>query len=164
VRPEAFRKHEQDVVRHPRSTIDPETLFAINSYQQVECPFGTLGGGERMVCANCQKQIADGSNFCYNCGAKQPSAGVAAVNAVEGGPKKRLMRSSTDKKIAGVCGGLAEYFDLDPTVIRLVWFLSLFISLGTSVFAYIILWIVLPPAPATGSASTSSVPIAPVTS
>ena len=58
------------------------------------------------------------------------------------------MRSSTDKKIAGVCAGLADYFDLDPTVIRLVWFLSVFISCGTSVFAYLVVWIVLPAAPA----------------
>jgi phage shock protein C len=115
-----------------------------------------------MVCANCQKQVADGSNFCYSCGAKQSASG--AVGAAECGGKKRLVRSTTDKKIAGVCAGLADYFDLDPTVIRLVWFLSLFISLGTSVFAYIILWIVLPLAPATGPASAASVPSAPVTS
>jgi phage shock protein C len=117
-----------------------------------------------MVCAACQKQIADGSNFCYSCGAKQPAAGTAAVSAAEWGGKKRLMRSGTDKKVAGVCGGLAEYFDLDPTVIRLVWFLSLFISLGTSVFAYIILWIVLPLAPAPGPANAASAPITPVAS
>ena len=111
-----------------------------------------------MVCATCQKQIADGSNFCYNCGAQQ-HGGASAANAVACPPRKRLVRSTTDKKIAGVAAGLADYFDLDPTVIRLVWFLSLFISLGTSVFAYIILWIVLPLAPTgvpVGSASIVS--------
>ena len=62
------------------------------------------------------------------------------------------MRSITDKKIAGVCGGLAEYFDVDPTVIRLVWVLLFFFG-GTGGLAYIILWIVLPVAPAAAPAS-----------
>ncbi|MBS3149725.1 PspC domain-containing protein, partial [Candidatus Woesearchaeota archaeon] len=39
--------------------------------------------------------------------------------------KKRLYRSIKDRKIAGVCGGMAEYFDVDPTVVRLLWALSL---------------------------------------
>jgi phage shock protein PspC (stress-responsive transcriptional regulator) len=94
-----------------------------------------------MVCVNCQKSIADGSNFCCLCGARQPSVSNSASY-----PKKRLMRSSTDKKIAGVCGGLAEYFDLDPTIIRVIWVLALLLF-GTGVLAYIILWIVLPLAP-----------------
>jgi phage shock protein PspC (stress-responsive transcriptional regulator) len=57
------------------------------------------------------------------------------------------MRSSTDKKIAGVCAGLADYFDLDPTIVRVIWFLAVFFA-GTGFLAYIILWIVLPVAPA----------------
>ena len=57
------------------------------------------------------------------------------------------MRSSTDKKIAGVCAGLADYFDLDPTIVRVVWVLA-FLCAGTGGLAYIILWIVLPVAPA----------------
>ena len=117
-----------------------------------------------MVCATCQKQIADGSNFCYNCGAKQPVTGTAAAPAytADGGPKKRLVRSTTDKKIAGVCAGLADYFDLDPTIIRLVWLLA-FLFAGAGLLAYIILWIALPAGP-TGLPTTSSAPSAPVTS
>jgi phage shock protein PspC (stress-responsive transcriptional regulator) len=114
-----------------------------------------------MVCANCQKQIAEGSNFCYNCGAKQAVVGAAAYTA-DCAPKKRLVRSTNDKKIAGVAAGLADYFDLDPTIIRLVWLLAALFA-GTGVLAYIILWIALPPGP-TGEARTSSVPSAPVTS
>jgi phage shock protein C len=118
-----------------------------------------------MVCANCQKEVPAGSNFCCICGARQP-AGSGPDATAQSYPRKRLMRSSAGKKIAGVCGGLAEYFDLDPTVVRLIWFLSLFISFGTSVFAYIILWIVLPeaPAPAAAPSSSTSTPITPVAS
>ena len=113
-----------------------------------------------MVCSSCQKQIADGSNFCYNCGAQQP-AGTAAANAVPGPPKKRLVRSTTDKKIAGVAAGLADYFDLDPTIIRVVWLLA-FLCAGAGLLAYIVLWIALPAGP-TGVA-TSSAPSSPVAS
>ena len=114
-----------------------------------------------MVCVNCQRHIADGSNFCYNCGAKQPVAAAASVNAAQYGGKKRLVRSSTDKKIGGVCGGLADYFDLDPTIIRIVWLLAILFA-GTGLIAYAVLWIALPLAP-TGSVNASA-PSAPVTS
>ena len=76
-----------------------------------------------MICVNCQKRITDGSNFCYNCGAKQPPSPSFGADSDAGG-KKRLVRSSTDKKIAGVCGGLADYFDVDATIIRICWLLA----------------------------------------
>src|SRR5438876_8069827 len=66
-----------------------------------------------MTCVNCRKDIAVGSRFCYNCGAKQPDTPAPGLSPQTGG-KRKLMRSSTDKKIAGVCAGLADYFDLDP--------------------------------------------------
>jgi phage shock protein PspC (stress-responsive transcriptional regulator) len=99
-----------------------------------------------MLCPKCQKDVAEGSKFCYNCGAQltgqaaPPAAGYAA-------PAKRLMRSTRDKKIGGVCAGLAEYFDLDPTLVRIVWLLAVFCA-GTGLLLYIILWIALPLAPA----------------
>jgi len=99
-----------------------------------------------MTCVSCQKDIAAGSRFCYNCGAKQPETPPPGLSPETGG-KRRLMRSSTDKKIAGVCAGLADYFDLDPTIVRVLWFLAVFFA-GTGFLAYIILWIVLPLAPA----------------
>jgi len=61
-----------------------------------------------MICPNCRKEIAEYSNFCSFCGARQ--AEVAAARRV--GPK-RLMRSSTDSKVGGVCGGLRSI--LKPT-------------------------------------------------
>src|ERR1700732_2898145 len=99
-----------------------------------------------MVCVNCQRHIADGSHFCYSCGAKQPVAGAASMSAAEAGGKKRLVRSSTDKKIGGVCAGLADYFDVDVTIVRVCWLLAFLLG-GTGLLAYIILWIALPLAP-----------------
>ena len=56
---------------------------------------------------------------------------------------KRLHRSNENKVVAGVCGGIAEYFDMDPTLIRLAWIL--FCALGGSgVLAYIIAAIIIP--------------------
>lgn len=56
---------------------------------------------------------------------------------------KKLYKSNIDKKLCGVCGGIAEYFDMDSTVIRLLWmFLVLFA--GGGIIAYIIAAIIMP--------------------
>ena len=57
--------------------------------------------------------------------------------------KKRLYKSSTDKKVCGVCGGIANYFDVDPTVIRLIWVIFTLAG-GSGVIAYIIAAIIMP--------------------
>ena len=57
---------------------------------------------------------------------------------------KKLYRSSKSRVIGGVCGGMAEYFNIDPKIVRLVWIILLFISLGTAILAYIIAWIIIP--------------------
>jgi len=58
---------------------------------------------------------------------------------------KRLMRSK-DKKVAGVCAGLGDYFDLDPTIVRIL-FVVIFFAGGASLLAYLIMWIVMPEEP-----------------
>lgn len=60
---------------------------------------------------------------------------------------KKLYRSRKNKKIAGVCGGIAEYFGWDPTVVRLVTVIAT-ILWGASFWAYIIAWAVVPERPA----------------
>jgi len=74
-----------------------------------------------MYCPNCHRDIADASAFCYVCGARQ------APVYTQPAPMKRLTRSVTDCKLGGVCGGLAEYWDVDSTIVRLVWVLLVFI-------------------------------------
>ena len=59
---------------------------------------------------------------------------------------KRLYRSQTNKMLWGVCGGVAEYFGIDPTIIRLVWAVLIF-ALGTGVLAYVIAAILMPQSP-----------------
>lgn len=60
------------------------------------------------------------------------------------GSFKRLFRSRENRVIAGVCGGLGEYFNIDPTLIRLIWILVSLLSLGLGLFAYILAWIIMP--------------------
>jgi len=57
--------------------------------------------------------------------------------------EKRLYRSRTDRMIWGVCGGLAKYFDIDPTIIRIIFVVLIFAN-GLGILAYIILAIVVP--------------------
>ncbi|MDO9517261.1 MAG: PspC domain-containing protein [Methanosarcinaceae archaeon] len=59
---------------------------------------------------------------------------------------KRLYRSKNNSMIAGVCGGLGEYLDMDPTFIRLLWVLFILAG-GSGILAYIILWIIIPQHP-----------------
>ena len=60
--------------------------------------------------------------------------------------KKKLYRSKKDRKIAGVCGGIAEYFDIDSNLVRLLTVLTLFLG-GAGVVTYIIAWIIIPETP-----------------
>lgn len=56
--------------------------------------------------------------------------------------KKRLTRSN-NKMIVGVCAGLAEYLDIDPTIVRIVWVLMVLFA-GFGILLYIILWLIMP--------------------
>ena len=60
--------------------------------------------------------------------------------------EKKLYRTRNDKKICGVCGGIAEYFNIDPTLVRIGWTL-LAIFAGSGVLAYIICAIIMPEKP-----------------
>ena len=57
--------------------------------------------------------------------------------------EKKLRKSSVDKKLCGVCGGIGEYFNMDPTVVRLLWVLFS-IAGGAGVLAYIVAAIIMP--------------------
>lgn len=58
--------------------------------------------------------------------------------------KKQLFRSTTNRMLSGVCGGIGEYLDIDPTLIRLVWAIFTCVTVGAGLVAYIIAAIIIP--------------------
>lgn len=105
-----------------------------------------------MFCPNCGKEYKEKANYCCHC--------AAALYAPPPRAKK-LTRSKQDRKIAGVCGGFADYLEVDPTLVRLLWVLFALFA-GWGVVAYVVAWIVMPeerprlPVAAAQPASTSA--------
>lgn len=56
---------------------------------------------------------------------------------------KKFVRSVSDKKVAGVCAGVAKYFDLDIKIVRIIWLAAILLG-GCGLLAYLILWLVMP--------------------
>ena len=97
-----------------------------------------------MTCVKCSHDIENDSVFCRFCGASVHPPPLSDWST------KRLYRSEVDRKVAGVCGGLAEYFRIDSTLVRLL-VVILTIYPGAIVFGvlgYAIAWAVIPPPPA----------------
>jgi len=76
---------------------------------------------------------------------------------------RRLYRSRTDRKIAGVCGGLAEYFDIDPVFVRLAMIVPLFAGVPTPLI-YIVCWAALPTGTSRDPAAPGVIDLTPATS
>ena len=100
-----------------------------------------------MTCPQCARNVEPDSTFCRYCGA----ALVPAPTGVEGPPpipptSKRLVRLSSEGRLAGVCAGLAAYLEVDVTIVRLAWVvLSIFPgALIGGVLAYVGAWLIMP--------------------
>ncbi len=88
-----------------------------------------------MYCTECGSELRDEDRFCSKCGRR--------LAAAEPGPARRLMLDKGNKKIAGVCAGFARYFDVDVTLVRVVW-LILALGFGVGFLGYIAAWIIMP--------------------
>ena len=97
-----------------------------------------------MFCTSCGTAIENKANFCPSCGQQTPDGAQARHQAVYGYGARRLTRLAYDKKIAGVCSGLAKYFNADPTLVRLIVIALTIVSGGLGLLAYIAAWIVMP--------------------
>lgn len=104
-----------------------------------------------MYCVQCGREIADSANYCSACGAQQRLRSS----------HKQLRLSAKDKKLGGVCGGLAEYLDVDSTVVRLIW-VALSVVPGGFIggaVAYVLAWIIIPKPAEAISAPTEAVTV-----
>jgi phage shock protein C len=91
-----------------------------------------------MYCNACGKVIAEDGRFCSHCGVV---AGMLPT-------PKRLYRLRFDRKVGGVCAGFAHYFELDVSVVRILWFLVAFFSgIFPGFIAYVLAWIIIPEEP-----------------
>jgi phage shock protein C len=86
-----------------------------------------------MFCNHCGKANPDDAQVCAYCG-------VATAGGV---PERRLVRRRGERRIAGVCAGVARYYGWNVTTVRLLWLL-LFLFAGTGGLLYLILWIIMP--------------------
>ena len=93
-----------------------------------------------MRCVHCAREIDDDSVFCRFCGAAVQTAAQ---------PAKRLTRLPEQGTVAGVCAGIAAYFDIDVTLVRLAWVILTIVpgAFVGGIVAYLLAWAVLPAAP-----------------
>jgi len=102
-----------------------------------------------MKCHVCGESIKNDSKFCSSCGSEiqQEDYKVRFSRRPEkyDGPK-RLYRSRKDRWVAGVCGGMGEYFDIDPILIRALWAIAIFAG-GTGLLAYLVCIVLIPESP-----------------
>ena len=90
-----------------------------------------------MFCTQCGIELEPQHRYCNQCG-----KGTEAAPPSQ--PRERLERSMRDKKIAGVCAGVARYFGADVTLVRLIWVVLVFVPPSIGLIAYIVGWIVMP--------------------
>lgn len=68
---------------------------------------------------------------------------TALMSNIPQTPPRRLTLSSSDRKIGGVCGGIAEYFSIDPTLVRVIT-VVLALCFGGGLLAYLLAWVIMP--------------------
>jgi phage shock protein C len=93
-----------------------------------------------MFCTACGEQLEERARFCMQCGAATGRGTQQAPGTVY----NRLSRPRDDRKLAGVCAGLARYFGVDVTLLRILAIALAIWPVGVGVIVYIICWIVMP--------------------
>lgn len=95
-----------------------------------------------MFCTQCGVQMDDNARFCSQCGFRAAGAEESARDAVRN--PKRLRRSLFDKKLGGVCSGLADYLDVDVVLVRILVVAGTIVSGGLGLLIYLAAWMIVP--------------------
>jgi phage shock protein C len=96
-----------------------------------------------MFCTQCGSRLGDSARFCTACG-RPAATGQPGLDAGVLPAPRRLRRIISEKKIAGVCAGFAEYFDTDITLMRGIWIALLILPPNLGLIAYFVAWGVMP--------------------
>ena len=107
-----------------------------------------------MFCTRCGTNLDEKARFCSDCGT---SVGGSAP-AEPPRPRSGLYRSRYDSKVAGVCAGVARHFDMDVSIVRILWLALTVYPPGVGFIAYIICWMAMPKEPYRVPASAQTVP------
>ena len=148
-----FDEHVKAVLKAaalaPFTGEDPPALIRLGTETEVAGQLvEMLGGSDRAVYDRMQVRVFDPSG-----GWLQVEDGVLerAIMAFDGftytpesSPDKKRQLRVSNRMVAGVCGGLAEYFNIDPSLIRIIWAIGTLSTMGMGILAYIIAAIVLP--------------------
>jgi phage shock protein C len=94
-----------------------------------------------MFCTKCGIELREDDRFCSQCATATP-LGRSAPSAA-----KALRLDKANRKIGGVCAGFARYFDMDLSLMRVIWLAVAIISGGLGVFVYLAAWLVIPKDP-----------------
>jgi phage shock protein C len=93
-----------------------------------------------MFCTQCGVELEPQDRYCSQCG-----KGTGVGSPWPPRPSaRRLTLSSGDKKIAGVCAGFARYFEVDVTLMRIIWLVLVFVPPGVGLIGYLLAWLIMP--------------------
>ena len=93
-----------------------------------------------MYCCNCGRKLEEQARFCSECGTARSPVWSRPLEAYERPSLSRVR----DGRLAGVCGGVARYFDVDVTLVRILWILAAIFPPLPGIVAYIVCWIAMP--------------------
>lgn len=94
-----------------------------------------------MFCTKCGVPLREDDRFCSQCG------NATALGRSVSEPARALRLDKANKKIAGVCAGFARYFEMDVSLMRVLWLAMAIITGGLGIFVYIAAWLVIPADP-----------------
>src|ERR1700676_4924326 len=104
-----------------------------------------------MFCTQCGNELKEIDRFCARCGkpvgtipGALPPPPVGAQAACSYPPPRPLRRIMSQKKIAGVCAGFADYFEMDVTLMRIIFIALVVLPPGVGAIAYLIAWVAMP--------------------